>query len=166
MSTLSTPPIEKARQKHASKLWGIWVLPCLGVAGYAIVRYLIMPPSQGHYSSPPTASAGSRRRGGGGLAHWAVAILDVASQHALQMASLARTHPPGCSCRFIGSRVYFGVPLRRRMGHPFRIRVAGGYLVLHCMDGLYDSPGEPISPPLRVDAPKFRPDARCCDAAQ
>ena len=49
-STVSTQPIKDVRHKPASRLWAIWVLPCLGVAGYAIVRYLIMPPSEGHYS--------------------------------------------------------------------------------------------------------------------
>jgi hypothetical protein len=50
MSTASAQPIKKVQPKRASKLWAIWVLPCLGVAGYAIVRYLATPPSEGHYS--------------------------------------------------------------------------------------------------------------------
>ena len=42
--------IEKQQRTRPSRLWAVWILPCAGVAGYAIVRYLIMPPSQGHYS--------------------------------------------------------------------------------------------------------------------
>src|SRR5579875_804533 len=50
MSAVGTEPLQKNVRKRASRLWAIWVLPCLGVAGYAIVRYLVIPPSQGHYS--------------------------------------------------------------------------------------------------------------------
>jgi hypothetical protein len=50
MSATSVTPISKEWRAHTSRLWAIWVLPCVGVAGYAIVRYLIMPPQQGHYA--------------------------------------------------------------------------------------------------------------------
>ena len=50
MSTATVPTVNKEQPTSVSWLWAIWVLPCVGVAGYAIVRYLIMPPSQGHFS--------------------------------------------------------------------------------------------------------------------
>lgn len=50
MAAASTQPMQKMRRSGGSRLWAIWVLPCVGVAGYAIVRYFIIPPSRGHYS--------------------------------------------------------------------------------------------------------------------
>jgi len=50
MSAGTVPTTGKKQATRASGLWALWVLPCVGVAGYAVLRYLILPPSQGHFA--------------------------------------------------------------------------------------------------------------------
>ncbi len=52
MSTTSVPKIERKRRKKEEHRWVWWVITVLsiGVAGYAIVRFLFLPPSAGHFS--------------------------------------------------------------------------------------------------------------------
>src|SRR5579884_4099744 len=37
-------------RKRRAALWLMGMIPCLGVAGYAIARYFVAPPARGHFS--------------------------------------------------------------------------------------------------------------------
>ncbi len=46
----ATTTIGPAERKRESRLWALWVLPCLGVAGYAIVRCFFVQFSDDHFA--------------------------------------------------------------------------------------------------------------------
>lgn len=50
MSSAILPRAKKEPLNDVAWAWAIWILPCVAVAGYAIARYLVAPPSQGHFA--------------------------------------------------------------------------------------------------------------------
>ncbi len=50
MSPTTILRIEKEQPTRIPWLWAIWIVPSLAVASYAIIQFLIVPPSQGHFS--------------------------------------------------------------------------------------------------------------------
>lgn len=153
MSTATAAKVNKEQPTGVSWVWAIWVLPCVGVAGYAIVRYLIMPPSQGHFSQRLLLLQVHASGGAVGSTHWSLAILDLAPPYPPRVASLVRPHIPAGSSSFILGGVHLVFLFGRRVGHSLRIRIASGCLVVDRMDGLQYGTREAIPSPPRVDGP-------------